>query len=490
MTPRTAIALFLLLALASGCASGAPAASPAPPVPGAPGQGASETAAQAAATASPTAEPTPTPDPLLALPVSFQYELRFRPAGVSGEPETVVAGRYAGGAFAQETRHGDAVVEELVVAPDPGDGTLRSYTRPAGEAGWTRWPGPGFDAGAGLPSPLAILRLYPLARGRTAQVLAPAPGAPEPTFRSAVTLSGATIARLNQAAARALALQPEWMAVVEQQLAPLAVDQTIQVWATRDGRVYRAAATLQARDAQGRPSPWIDAVWRYWDYDRPSLAVAAPQHAADAPPAEMSASPTGMLRDAGAPGADAAGADAASAAPAESAPADEALDPAVTLRVRVFAYPGVPAEELSVTVYPPGDTDNPVDWQGASDAQFALPPGNYDVLVQMAGAERLLRGIEITEGRPVVQDVVFDFGELVIAAVLRGEAPPVDIVVYPAGKRQDWVEWRTENPTSLLLQPGKYDVEVTLPDLTGTRSAEGIEVRTGETTEATIDLGK
>ena len=63
-------------------------------------------------------------------------------------------------------------------------------------------------------------------------------------------------------------------------------------------------------------------------------------------------------------------------------------------------------------------------------------------------------------------------------------------MIYPAGQRQIWADYRAENPTSAYLRAGKYDVEVALPDFTGNKVVEGIEVRSGETVSQTIRPGQ
>ena len=155
--------------------------------------------------------------------------------------------------------------------------------------------------------------------------------------------------------------------------------------------------------------------------------------------------------------------------------------------MRVFALPGVPVEKVKVTVYPAGKK-KALGSTDAQDAQFVLPAGTYDVQVEAGGAEEWLKGLAMVEGNVVSQDVVFDFGTLALTVVQNGATPKVDIVIYPAGQRQTWADYRAENPTSAYLRAGKYDVEVALPDFTGNKVVEGIEVRSGETVSQTIRL--
>ena len=110
--------------------------------------------------------------------------------------------------------------------------------------------------------------------------------------------------------------------------------------------------------------------------------------------------------------------------------------------------------------------------------------------VEAGGAEEWLKGLATVEGSAVSQDVVFDFGTLALTVVQNGATPKVDIVIYPAGQRATWADYRSENPTSVYLRPGQYDVEVALPDFTGSKVVEGIEIRAGETVSRTIRLDK
>ena len=141
----------------------------------------------------------------------------------------------------------------------------------------------------------------------------------------------------------------------------------------------------------------------------------------------------------------------------------------------------------TVTVFPAGKK-NALGSTKAADAQFVLPAGTYDVKVEAGGAEEWLKGVAMVEGSVASQDVVFDFGTLALTVVQNGAQPKVDMVIYPAGQRQSWADYRSENPTSVQLRPGQYDVEVALPDFTGSKVVEGIEVRAGETVSQTIRL--
>jgi hypothetical protein len=412
----------------------------------------------------PTARPPIEQNPL-ALPAAFRYEVTVRPAGMPDEPATVITGQYRDGAWSQSAQRGEDAAEDLIVARAEPAGPLWSYTRLAGETTWTRWPGEGFDAGYGLASPFNVLRLYPLADERAPGEADSLQGVAEMITKAQAVFTADTVQRLLRAGAFAVAVDPEKRSALDAQLTPLYVPQTVTYWAGAGGRVYQAAATLLTLDPDGEPAPWQEVVWRFWGYDDPAITVAAPAAYVDAdessPAAQSAATPTPEI----------------------------ALDPRTNLRVRVFALPGVPVERVKVTVFPAG-TKKALGLTDTQDAQFVLPAGTYDVLVAAGGAEEWLKGVAMVDGTVVSQDVVFDFGTLALTVTQNGATPKVDMVIYPAGQRTSWADYRSENPTSVQLQPGKYDVEVALPDFTGSKVVTGIEVRSGETISQTIDLGK
>lgn len=444
--PRlTRVSLLALLILAAACSSG-PVLTPTP---------------------QPDATPTPLPlvEPdILRLPERFRYEIVLRLAGASAEPATVITGQYRAGALAQSARRGEDAAEELVIAPDPADGVLRSYTHAPGEASWTRWPGVGFDAVFGLASPFSALRLYPLADERAAGEPEALLGAPEATIKLQTGISTTTIERLLKAGASAVAVDAEQRRSLEFQLAPLLIPQTITYWATAEGRVYQAAATLLIEGTDRQPIPWLEVIWRYWGYNDPSIAVLAPAEFSDV-------------------------ADLAPAADAATQAGIAPLSPETTLRVRIFANPGVSVTEATITIYP-ARKNQALATVVATDAQFVLPDGVYDVQVRAEGAETWLREVKVVAGALVSHDVLFDFGTLALTVLQDGVAPQVDMVIYPAGQRETWLAWRSENPTVVRLPAGLYDVEIALPDHSATRRIESIQVQGGETVEVKVELGK
>jgi hypothetical protein len=449
-----AAALLLCLVWVAGCSAyPVPAQSPRPtPAPSSPQP-----------SPSPQHSPSPTPADPLALPAAFRYEVTLRPAGLPDEPASVITGQYRKGAWSQSARYGGDEAEDLVVAPDGPGGPLRSYTRQAGEPTWTRWPGEGFDAGYGLASPFSVLRLYALADERASGAPEALEGVAENVTKAQTAFSADTVQRLLRAGVSVVAVDPEERSALEAQLAPLFVPQTVTYWAGEEGRIYQAAATLLTAGPAGEPAPWLEVVWRFWGYDDPAIAVTAPAASVDA-----------------------GGAGPADQPAAASSP-EVALDPRTNLRVRTFALPGVPVDKVKVTVYPAGKK-KAVGSSDAQDAQFVLPAGIYDVQVSSGGAEEWLKGLATVDGSVLSQDVVFDFGTLALTVVQGGATPQVDIVIYPAGQRQTWADYRAENPTSAYLRAGMYDVEVALPDFTGSKVVEGIEVRSGETVSQTITL--
>jgi hypothetical protein len=418
---------------------------------------AASVAQPAVATAAP-ALPAPPTDDLLALPEAFHYEVTLRPVGSAAGAATVITGQYRGGAWAQSARTADGPAEESVAV----EGS--TYTRPADKSGWTRWPGIGFDAAYGLASPFAVLRFFPLADEKARGALAQAPGAPVPTFRQQTAISAATVKRLLSAGIAASAPDAATRAALETQVTPLVVGQTITYWVGEDGRIYRAAATLLAADAAGQPAPWLEAIWRFWGYDDPAIAIVAP---AD-------------VRNATGPAATGQSAPTAAAQPAVTTEAN--------LIVRVFASPGVPAQELAVTVYLAGENNRPLDWRVGAEAAFILPPGRYDVLVQMDYAEEWLRRVEITAGQVVERDVTFDFGTVKLTVTQAGRPIAAEIVTYPTGDRQNWVDWRSDNPATIRLRAGVYDVEIAYNDYKARQTVTGLVVRPGEVVEWTVEV--
>lgn len=413
--------------------------------------------------ASPTSLPLVEPD-LLLLPEAFRYEVTLRPAGLPDEPATVITGQYRAGALMQTARRGEDAPEELMVAADPIDGVVRSYTHTPGEARWTRWPGIGFDAAFGLASPFSALRLYRLADETIRSGQETLPDVGEVTGKVQAAISATTVERLLKAGASTIALDAEQRSVLESQLAPLFVPQTITYWVTETGRVYQAAATLLMSGVDGQPTPWLEVVWRYWSYDDPGIAVVAPAEFTDVADLALTAPPEAAATEGEAP-----------------------LAPDTNLRVRVFAVPGVPAAEVAVTVYP-SKKNQVIASRESADAQFAVPEGVYDVQVRAEKAETWVREMVVAVGAVTSQDVLFNFGALTLTVIQDGATPQVDIVIYPAGQRETWVDWRTENPTTMRLPAGVYDIEVALPDLSGTKRMEGVTVKAGETVSVTMDL--
>lgn len=435
--------LVLLLALA-GCTSPADA----PP------------AATATAAITPAAQPTAN-QTILTLPLAFYYQMALRPAAAADEPLTVTTGRYRAGAWGQVTRHGQDTPEELIVVADAPGEALRSYTRAETDPIWNRWPGAGFDGGWGLASPFSPLRLYPLADETAAGEPDPVTDVTEPTTRVQAFFGATTIERLLRAGITAVAAQAEERAALETQIQPFLTPHTFTYWVGESGRIYQAAATLLTVGADGEPAPWLEVVWRYWGYDDPAIAVSAPTDAVDV---------TTL----------------AAAAPGPTPLSD--LDPTTTLLVRVFATPGVLAQDVTVTVYPAGQR-TVLATASSAEAQFTLAAGAYDVLVRADDTEEQLAGVQVVAERIASQDVVLNLGTLVVTIAQGDATPQVDIMAYPAGDRHNPAGWRTANPATFTLRAGVYDVEVALPDLRGTRLFPGITVRAGETVTTTLDIG-
>lgn len=452
--------IFLALALASlvtACAGQLPRVIPAGETPLAgqtPGAGA-------------TAAP-PAPDAnLLALPVAFRYQMILRAAGQPGAASTFISGQYRDGAWQQTSRSGagpDQVDEELIVARDPQDAALRSYTRAITDTMWTRWPGVMFDTAYGLASPFTILRLRPLAT-QTATPEGDANGPAGATKIQAVFSADVT-RRLLTAGVTAVAANAESRAALESQIAAQFAPQTLHYWTDAQGRIVQATGTLLTLGADGQPTPWLETTVSYSGYDDPAITVAAP----------LEASVTG---------------DVAATAPVAATNASMEAAPlaGVTLRIRIFATAGEPATDSIVTIYPKGKK-NVVDEKLGPDAQFALKPGQYDVLARAGGAEQWLRDVAVTEGAVASNDMLFDFAQLTVAVLRGGATPNVDVVVYPTGEMVRFAGFATANPARFLLPAGLYDVEVATTDGSARRRVTGVEVRGGLETTQTIDLAQ
>ena len=349
------------------------------------------------------------------------------------------------------------------MARDGSGGPLRSYTRPAGETIWMRWPGEDFDPGYGLVSPFSVLRLYPLADEKASGEADQLEGMTDKVTKTQSVFSADTVQRLLRGGVFAVAADPEERGALEAQLIALLVPQTVTYWVGANARVYQAAATLLTADSDGQSAPWLEVVWRFWGM---MIRLSRSSHRRRTLMPATRSRPISPLR--------------------RLHPKSH-WTPAPTCGYAVFALPGVPAERVKVTVYPAGKK-KALGSTDAQDAQFVLPTGTYDVQVESGGAEEWLKSLVMVEGNVISQDVVFDFGTLALTVVQNGVTPQVDIVIYPAGQRQTWADYRAENPTSAQLRAGKYDIEVALPDFTGSKVIEGVEVRSGETVSQTIRL--
>ena len=131
-----------------------------------------------------------------------------------------------------------------------------------------------------------------------------------------------------------------------------------------------------------------------------------------------------------------------------------------------------------------------LDEKLGADAQFAVKPRQYDVLVRAGGAEQWLKDVTVTAGAVASNDVLFDFAPLTVSDILAGATPTADVVVYPAGERVRFAGFATGNPVRFLLPAGRYDVEVATTDGAARKRVEGVEVRGGLETTQTIDLAQ
>ncbi len=455
--PGFVILALVVALLLSACAGQLPRVIPA---------GETTAAQQTPAAAVPSAPASPDAS-LLTLPSAFHYQMVLHPAGQPEAPSTLVSGQYRDGAWQQSIRTGSGanqVDEELIVARDAQDGALRSYTRAMTDTVWTRWPGVTFDAAYGLASPFTVLRLRPLAT-ETATPEGDGSG-PAGTTKTQAVFSAEVVRRLLSAGVSVVAPEADRRAALETQIAAQFAPQTLNYWTDAQGRIAQAAGTLLILGADGQPAPWLEMTVAYSAYDDPAIAVAPPSEAADI------------------------GAVAATAAPGDvSVQVEGDAGAGVTLRIRVFATAGQPATDAIVTVYPKGKK-NVVDEKLGADAQFAVKPGQYDVLVRAGGAEQWLKDVAVTAGAVASNDVLFDFAPLTVSVLLAGATPNADVVVYPAGERVRFAGFATGNPVRFLLPAGRYDVEVATVDGAARKRVEGVEVRGGLEATQTIDLAQ
>jgi hypothetical protein len=404
---------------------------------------------------------------LLALPSAFRYEVTLRPVQVDA-PATVITGQYRDGAWAQSSHTGDQAGEELVVAPDPATNRLNSYTRAAGDAAWTRWPGVTFDAAYGLASPFTILRLRPLATRSAIRE----PGS-EPNAAPGVTTNGEetkaqvlfsteVVQRVLTAGVLAIATNEDTRAALEEQIAPFFVPQTVTYWTDSSDKVTQAAATLLSLGPNNQPAAWVEVTASYSAYGDPAIVIATPENATDI--------------------ADVAGKDVVTEQPSD-------VQPGVTLRVRVFSSAGAPAADSVVTAYVGGKKAVASEKLGP-DAQFTLKPGLYDVLVRSGGAQQWVKGVAVTNDAVASNDVLFDFAKLTVRVNLNGGAPAVDVVVYPAGEKTDFAGFASENPAHFQLPVGIYDVEAATQDGQARKRVNNVEVRAGLETTLDFDLAR
>ncbi len=133
-----------------------------------------------------------------------------------------------------------------------------------------------------------------------------------------------------------------------------------------------------------------------------------------------------------------------------------------------------------------------------ADAGTVLEPGTYDVTVidaETAGKpEVALKGIEIERGAVVEKVADFSGGKVVLGVMRNGEKVTGAIYVSdPAtGKRVTGSDTSVNNPETVNLQPGTYDIKVTCGGLPGEPSVEykGIVIDNGTVVKRTADFSE
>ena len=361
-----------------------------------------------------------------------------------------------------ERTHGRSGGRRAGRRANPATNRLNSYTRAAGDADWTRWPGVTFEAAFGLASPFTVLRLWPLATHSAPADAAADPAVQPGESKTQALFSTEIVQRVLTAGVLAIASDEDTRRALEEQTAPFIVPQTVTYRTDAGGKVLSAAATLLTLAPNNEAAPWVEFTATYSGYDDPAIVVAAPVGATDI--------------------AQVTGSDAIAEQASE-------VQPGVNLRVRVFAAAGEPATDAVVTAYPVGKKTAAGEKLGP-DAQFTLPPGLYDLMVRSGGAQQWVKGVTVTKDTVASNDVLFDFAQLTVAVKLNGAAPAVDVVVYPTGETNSFAGFASDNPARFRLPVGTYDVEVATQDGAARKRIAGVEVRAGLETTLAMDLAR
>ncbi len=151
-----------------------------------------------------------------------------------------------------------------------------------------------------------------------------------------------------------------------------------------------------------------------------------------------------------------------------------------------------------ITLYPSGATSDPVLSTNAYPKSLYLPQGNYDLLfeidTQSSRGGIWKKGISVLSGEKTSEFITLSLGELkcAIHAVSSEEASPlVKSRIFHSGTEGAPVHETDQNPFTILLPAGRYDILTEYKGVVETTSAteKEILIMPGQTVEKRIDLG-
>ena len=154
-----------------------------------------------------------------------------------------------------------------------------------------------------------------------------------------------------------------------------------------------------------------------------------------------------------------------------------------------------------IEVFKPGNAERVVynsTVQIKTDVGTELAPGTYDVKVidsKTAGKPSvILKGIVIERGAVVEKSADFSGGKVVVGITRNGEKVTGWLYVMDpvTGKRVTSSDTSVNNPQTINLQPGTYDVKVQYNKLPGkpTKEFKGVVIDNGTLVEQTADFSE
>ncbi len=153
------------------------------------------------------------------------------------------------------------------------------------------------------------------------------------------------------------------------------------------------------------------------------------------------------------------------------------------------------SDEINVKVFKPGDYNTPVTTVCCTNQpEIVLRPGNYEVIATYAnGVQAPALPIQISEGQLSSQKINFHVGQASLEIVrANGQAlnsGDVSIKIYRASDPNTVVTTACcANKLSFSLIPGRYQVEISVTNVTKTPYKLEIEVKDGQLTTQTVKL--